>query len=293
MCNLKRVILIVGVFIAALCLCVLGMGCYYYFTDPELIVTQYTVEVDLDKPLRIVHLTDLHSNVFDTGNDVLVQMVAVQEPDLILMTGDMMDKSDENADVVCDLIRQLTPIAPVYIGYGNHEYDWMKAHSESLTPVLTEAGATVLDVEYLDITVKDQTLRLGGLMGYYRQPGMFPVSQEQRERELAFAENFEDTDRYKVLLNHIPTAWLDWEYIDKYPVDLVLTGHYHGGQIRLPLVGGLYAPYVGLFPEYTEGMFTGELATCVLSTGLGSSPGIPRINNPPQIVVVDLIPEKS
>lgn len=288
---MKRVILIAIAVIVTLFFCVLCMGCYYYFTDPELIVTGYTVEGNLGVPLRIVQLADLHGGSIGTDNDMLVQMVMEQEPDLILMTGDMMDKSDENADVVCDLIRQLTPIAPVYIGYGNHEYDWMKAHSESLTPILTEAGATVLDVEYLDITVKDQTLRLGGLMGYYRQPGMFPVSQEQRALELAFAEDFEDTDSYKILLNHIPTAWLDWEYIDKYPVDLVLTGHYHGGQIRLPLVGGLYAPYVGLFPEYTEGMFTGEQATCILSTGLGFSPGIPRINNPPQIVVVDLIPE--
>lgn len=290
---MKRVILIVIAIIAAMCICVLGLGCYYYYTDPELIVTGYTVDVNLAVPLRIVQLADLHGGNIGTDNDMLIQMVTEQEPDLILMTGDMMDKTDENADMVCDLIRRLTPIAPVCFCYGNHEYDWMEAHGESLTPVLTEAGAVVLNAECLDITVKDQELRLGGLMGYYRQPGMFPVSQEQRTLELAFAEDFENTDRYKILLNHIPTTWLDWEYIDKYPVDLVLTGHYHGGQIRLPLIGGLYAPYVGLFPEYTEGMFTGELATCILSTGLGSSPGVPRINNPPQIVVVDLIPEKS
>ena len=73
-------------------------------------------------------------------------------------------------------------------------------------------------------------------------------------------------------------------------LDLVLTGHYHGGQIRLPLVGGLYAPYVGMFPEYTEGLFEGEQATCILSTGLGSGTRLPRINNLPEIVVADLIP---
>ncbi|MGN0998718.1 MAG: metallophosphoesterase [Faecousia sp.] len=288
---MKRIVLIAAAIIAALCICVVGLECYHYYTDPELIVTCYAEEVNLDARLRIVQLADLHGGSIGANNDMLVQMVAAQEPDLILMTGDMMDKGDENADTLCDLIRRLTPIAPVYLCYGNHEYDWMKAHGESLTPVLTEAGATVLDVEYLDITVKGQELRLGGYMGYYRQPGMFSVDGEQRAQELAFAEDFENTDRCKILLNHIPTAWLDWGYIDKYPVDLVLTGHYHGGQIRLPLIGGLYAPYVGLFPEYTEGVFTGEQATCVLSTGLGSSPGIPRINNPPQIVVVDLIPE--
>ena len=79
--------------------------------------------------------------------------------------------------------------------------------------------------------------------------------------------------------------------MDDYPVDLVLTGHYHGGQVRLPMIGGLVAPYVGWFPEYTEGMYVGEKATAILSTGLGSSPGIPRVNNPPQVVVVDLIPK--
>ena len=71
-------------------------------------------------------------------------------------------------------------------------------------------------------------------------------------------------------------------------MDQVLTGHYHGRQIRLPLIGGVYAPYVGLFPEYTEGLYTGEKASCILSTGLGASHWIPRVNNLPQIVVVEL-----
>lgn len=285
--------IILSAFLLIICIICIAACISAYYGATELTVAKYEVHADITQPLRLVHLTDLHGKVFGDGNEMLVQMVADQAPDLILMTGDMLDKSEENADTVCDLIRKVSQIAPVCFCYGNHEYDWMKAHGESLTLALTEAGATVLDVEYLDITVKGQALRLGGYMGYYRQPGMFQVSEEQRALELAFADDFENTDLYKILLNHIPTAWLDWGYIDKYPVDLVLTGHYHGGQIRLPLVGGLYAPYIGLFPKYTEGMFTGEQSTCILSAGLGSSPGIPRINNPPQIVVVDLIPEKK
>lgn len=256
-------------------------------------VAQYVVEAECPQSLRIVQLTDLHGREFGEDNGELIALVADQEPDLILMTGDMMDKSDENADVVCQLISALVEIAPVYYSYGNHEYDWMASHGESLTPALTAAGATVLDVEYQDVTVNGKELRIGGYHGYYRQPGMYDVTQEQREAELAFADDFEDTERYKILLSHIPTAWLDWGYIDRCPVDLVLSGHSHGGQIRLPLIGGLYAPYVGWFPEYTEGLFEGEKATCILSTGLGSSPGVPRINNLPQVVVVDLIPENS
>ncbi|MBR0135429.1 MAG: hypothetical protein IJM18_04450, partial [Clostridia bacterium] len=103
-----------------------------------------------------------------------------------------------------------------------------------------------------------------------------------------FAE-FEDTDRYKILLDHIPTNWLDWNYRDKYPVDLVLSGHYHGGVVRIPILDrGVYAPYVGWFPPYTKGMFEGEKATCVLTTGLAGAKGLPRFFNPPEIVTVEL-----
>lgn len=258
-----------------------------------LTTARYTVETELEQPVRIVQLSDLHSHVFGNQNDLLVDMVEEESPDLILMTGDMMDKQDENADVVCALIEELVGIAPVYYGYGNHEADWISRHGNSLESALTEAGAIVLDVAYTDTEVNGQALRLGGYHGYYRQPGMYNISAEQRAAELAFADHFEDTERYKILLCHIPTAWIEWEYINRFPVDLVLTGHYHGGQIRLPLIGGVYAPYIGLFPEYTEGMYQGAEATAILSTGLGSRPGIPRINNLPQIVVVDLLPESK
>lgn len=254
----------------------------------EIDVVRYEVAGATDTATRIVQLTDLHSWEFGEGNQKLIDLVAAQEPDLILMTGDMMDRSDMDADVVCALIEELAAVAPVYYGYGNHEYQWMSNHGESLTPVLTEAGAVVLDVEYLDITVNGQDLRIGGYHGYYRQPGMYDISPERHQAEMAFCDDFEDTDRYKILLSHIPTAWIDWGYMNEFPVDLVLSGHYHGGQIVLPWLGGIYAPYIGLFPPYTEGVFEGAEATCILSTGLGSSPGIPRINNLPEIVVVEL-----
>lgn len=257
--------------------------------DPETIL--YELHGDISHPIRIVHLSDLHSWEFGEGNQELVGMVTEQGPDLILMTGDMLDKSDEDAAVACDLIEDLVAVAPVYYGYGNHEKAWERENDKSLAPELTAAGATVLDCTYLDMEVKDQPLRLGGYYGYYRRAHMTQDDETIIREENTFCGDFEDTDRYKILLNHIPTAWLDWGLMDDFPVDLVLTGHYHGGQVRLPLIGGLRAPYVGWFPEYTEGIYYGEQATCVISTGLGSSPNIPRVNNPPQIVVVDLVPE--
>lgn len=259
----------------------------------ELTVTRYTLETPLSRPLRLVQLTDLHGRSFGQNNEELVALVRRQEPDLILMTGDMLDKNQEGPEVVCALISRLKEIAPVYYGHGNHESAWEARTGRGLAPLLTEAGATVLDFTYTDITVKGQALRIGGCDAYYRYPGMLAKTREEWDAEQSFADAFEDTQRFKLLLCHIPTVWLDWGNRDKFPVDLVLSGHYHGGQIRLPVIGELYAPYVGLFPPYTEGMYAGETAVCILSTGLGSSPGLPRINNLPQVVAVELVPKSA
>lgn len=253
-----------------------------------LTVTNYSVPAEqFTAPVRIVHLSDLHSHTFGKDNASLAEAVSRQQPDLIVMTGDMLDRSDTTPEVICNLIRSLQDVAPVYYCYGNHEKAWMSHNSANLTPLLSEAGAVVLDTAFTDITVNGQILRIGGFHGYYRYWGMLETTGE----EPAFADDFESTDCFKLLLDHIPTGWVDWGKIDELPVDLVLSGHYHGGQIRLPLLGGLYAPYMGFFPDYTEGLYAGKTATAIISAGLGSSPGIPRINNLPQIVVVDLIPK--
>lgn len=263
----------------------------YIMLQTPLTVVRYEIETNFTETIRIVHLTDLHGWSHGENNRELIQLVKDQNPDLILMTGDMMDREEEGPEVVCGLIAALKDTAPIYFSYGNHECQWMKKTGTDLRPILTEAGATVLNVEYLDREIKGQPVRLGGYYNYYRQPHLLNDNPEEIRAERAFADDFENTDRYKILLSHIATSWMDWTCIDRHPVGLVFTGHYHGGQVRLPLIGGLVAPYVGWFPEYTEGMYVGEKATAILSTGLGSSPGIPRVNNPPQLVVVDLIPK--
>lgn len=267
---------------------------YNYDISKDISVTSYNIQTDILESIRIVHLSDLHDTEFGEGNSLLIDMVADQNPDLIVMTGDMINRDDENLDIIEKLISDLSKVAPVYYGYGNHETAWEEKFGMELHNVLSSAGAIVLNNEYTDVEINGQALRIGGYMGYYRQPGMLTKDESQKKLELAFADDFENTDRYKILLNHIPTAWLDWDYINKYPVDVVFSGHYHGGVIRIPIIDrGVYAPYVGLFPPYTKGVFAGSTATCVLSAGLGSEHAIPRLNNPPQIVVVDLIPENQ
>jgi len=151
---------------------------YQMFRNP-LTVVQYTIQTDFSESIRMVHLTDLHSWSYGEDNIELVNLVSEQEPDLILMTGDMMDKTDENPDVACSLIRQLKDTAPVYFSYGNHESAWMHRTGIDLRPILTEAGATVLDIEYLDLEIKGQEVRLGGYYNYYRQPHMLTHVQEE------------------------------------------------------------------------------------------------------------------
>lgn len=269
-----------------LCVC-FGIYCLATY---RLTVVHHTVNTGLTGSLRILQLTDLHCVEYGENNRELVELVRSQEPDIIVMTGDMLNRNNADSSVAMGLVKELSSIADIYYGYGNHEIRWISHYGDTLEQQLTDAGAIVLNNRYVDLSVGGMDLRLGGYMGYYRAPHLTSSSKEVQQLESAFFEDFENTERYKILLNHIPTGWLDWNYRDKYPVDLVFSGHYHGGQVRLPLIGGLYAPYVGAFPEYTGGIFYGQEATCILSTGLGSEPGIPRINNPPQIIVADLIP---
>lgn len=278
-------------FFTAVLLVILCVIAYYYFAYRELTVSEYQIPADINAPIRIVHLSDLHNREFGENNSELISLVAEQKPDLIFMSGDMLNRDDPNTEIVSNLIESLVPIAPVYFGYGNHEYSWELNYEKDLRQIFTDAGAIVVNNDYVNLEVNGQALRIGGYMGYYRQPHMFPVDREQKYLELAFADDFENTDRLKLLINHIPTAWLDWGGFDQYPADVVFSGHYHGGTIRLPILErGLYAPYVGWFPPFTKGVYAGEKATCVLSAGLGNEHHIPRINNPPEIVVADLVP---
>lgn len=282
----KKWLIVLGVFLC------LGFIVIYLTSNKCLKIQSYDIDERVTQPICIVQLTDLHNQEFGNENEHLIGKVREQTPDIIVMTGDMLNQ-DEGAEIICSLIEKLVPIAPVYFSMGNHEIDWELGSLEELSQQLTDAGAVVLNCEYVDVEVNGQMLRIGGYYGYYSVPHMRTKDAHEQLIENTFAEDFEDTENLKILLCHIPTAWVDWNYIDKYPVDLVFSGHYHGGQIKLPFVGGLYAPYVGWFPENTEGIFQGTQATCILSTGLGSEHTVPRFNNPLEIVVVDLIPSEE
>ena len=272
----------------------LAVFLYYFISSLFLTVSNYTVEADVSEPIRVVQLSDLHNAQFGEQNSKLVSLVKEQAPDLIVMTGDMLNRDDPNTEIVEQLIRDLVPIAPVYFGYGNHETTWEANYQKDLHEIFSAAGATVLESEFVDVEINGQPLRIGGYMGYWWQTHMTTKDPEQQQREQQFFHDFRDTDRQMILLNHIPTSWLDWKYIDKTPAGIAFCGHYHGGTIQIPIINrGLFAPYVGWFPPYTKGVFVGKETTCVLSAGLGNEHHVPRVNNPPEIVVVDLVPAQT
>lgn len=259
-------------------------------------VSSYSVSSEkINAPIRVVFLSDLHGRSFGTENSRLLKKIAAQEPDLIALVGDIFNNNADPAeiDAMCALIHACRSIAPVYFGLGNHESAYINRISTDLLTRITEAGAVILDNNYYDLDIKGSPFRLGGYMGYYYQAHMMTADPQQARWEREFTKDFENTDRFKLLLNHIPTSWLDWNYIDTHPVDLVLSGHYHGGVVRVPLLEkGLFAPYIGWWPPFTKGLFTGAKASCILTTGMAGSYGLPRFFNPPEICVVDVIPQK-
>ena len=261
------------------------------YSNLSLTVSRYALTSDKAAgAFRVVFLSDLHGREFGAGNARLLDKIAEEEPDIIALVGDIFDAVSDEEDVGrgCEFIKAATEIAPVYFCMGNHECNCLAAFPD-LPQRIAEAGAKVLDAEYVDTEINGTQVRIGGYAGFYRTPQMDTADREKREEYARFFDEFEDTDRFKLLLDHIPTTWLDWEYRDTAPVDLVLSGHYHGGNARIPFIGqGLYAPYVGWFPKYTKGCYEGEEATCILSTGLAGGKGWPRFFNPPEIAVVDI-----
>ncbi len=253
-----------------------------------LIYNEYTVESDkIDNKVRIVQLTDLHNKYYGKDNIDLIDMVKAKNPDVIAVTGDMTSTLSENNEITISLLQELNKITYVYYSLGNHENEL--ENLEEFTKQVESTGTILLIDEFVNTNINGNNIAIGGVDNY-----AFPEDLSSEGKiEIAktaqlFIENFSDVDDFKLLLCHYPEYFM-WRY-SEYGFDLVLAGHTHGGSIVSPYFGGLLAPEQGVFPEYDSGYFELNNSKMIISSGLGSG-GVHklRINNPPEVTVIDLI----
>ena len=259
-----------------------------------LTVTEYEVCSDkVADDVNVVLISDLHNHTFGHKNARLVKKIGKLQPDLILMAGDFLNADSPDAHVPLDIISQLVDIAPVYFSLGNQEERYIsEPGGNTLISDLESAGAIVLDREYIHTEVKGTDIVIGGLYEYaFGQDGYGHMDKSKiPEETLDFLESFQAEQSFKIMMAHRPDSFLFSEAEDTWNIDLVLSGHLHGGHVIIPFVGGLYGGDFGWFPEYDFGEYHfGVVKTMIITRGLGSGrQKLPRFNNMPEIVLIRL-----
>ena len=231
---------------------------------------------------RMVVVSDFHNAEYGDHNRQLIRQIAAEQPDSIVFTGDLLDSRHPNLAIVEDLIRELTAVAPCYYVTGNHEARLVDQFP-ALEQMLLAHSVVVLHDEAVPLTRNGETIQLVGLDDPDFTDRNASIQQSMLETKL---RNLNLAADYRILLSHRP------EYFDAYvaaEMDLVLSGHAHGGQFRLPLVGGLVAPNQGFFPKYDAGVYTEQGTTMIVSRGVGNSILPVRFNNRPELVSVELV----
>ncbi len=282
----KPVIAIIAVIVAALFLT-------WFFNIENNSLELTTFELHFKKlpgkfeNYRVVQITDLHNKEFGSHQRDLVAMVKSARPDLIVVTGDLIDRKRYGKGPSLSLLSKINKVAPVYFVTGNHE--WWSGRFDELSRDIKKAGVTILQNRHVAITRGGQRLYLVGIDDIAKKYDIDyddPLSEDRLvDSELTEAMAGVSSNDFKILLAHRP---------ERFPVyalhgaDLVFSGHAHGGQVRPPFSGALFAPDQGLFPKYSDGVYRQASSTMVLSRGLGVSTVPFRLFCPPEVILVVL-----
>lgn len=253
--------------------------------DNRLVVREYNIEAaEISEPIRIALVTDLHSCCYGENQTELIDAVCRQNPDLVLLGGDIFDDviEDANADLFLAGIAEKYPCCYVT---GNHEY-WSGAkHFAEKMAILEKYSIPVLSGTCETIGVKGETINICGVDD--PDAYAFAEGESSLRKQLDDVNEAAQNGRFTILLSHRPEYW---KLYQEYDFDVALCGHAHGGQWRIPwILNGLYAPNQGLFPEYAGGEYEQGSMTIIVSRGLArESTRIPRIFNRPELVIVDI-----
>ena len=270
---------------AAVCLCLLIIipVASKIYTASHYVMTFYREESSLlNGDLRIVFIADMHGRVYGGGGNKLIADISSLEPDIIILGGDMISRDAEDITPVLGLCSRLTDIAPVYGVLGNHESERIYHLGDSgLIDMIADTGVILLRNEDALVHAGNNTIRLVGVEG--TEAGVDLYGARQRLDGMDFGGGV-----YTVMIAHIPVLFR--EKLMPYEFDLGLAGHVHGGIVRLPFIGGLYSFEEGLFPRFSKGKYSLDNgADLIVSGGLGDSGWQPRINNIPELVVIDVV----
>ena len=275
----RKIKITIRVLIVLLILGIVGYKAYKMADNSYFVDTFYEVEDEkIENHIRIVLLTDLHLKEYGENNSQLVDEIKRLKPDIIAMSGDMVDMNETDYSVVITLCKQLVDVAPIYFGYGNHEKEVIRVNQTStINEDLEDMGVHVLHNRYVTVEVNGNLLDIGGLSA---NPGTEDASYTQK-----FWNRYMESENYRLLLVHYPQFFFKGGALVDSDIDMALCGHLHGGVVQIPFVGGLYHPVDGLLPEMTEGCHLINDIWVVISRGIGGSP---RFNNPPELVIIDL-----
>lgn len=263
---------------------------FCYYENNVLSITRINLKMNINNSVKIVHLSDIHSKVFGKGNKTLINKIKKLSPDLILITGDLINMDGRNINEMLGLLTNLNNIASVYYILGNHEN--RLSDLGELVKRIENTGVKVLIDKIDSIKVNNIIINLLGLNEnqasrddyHNRKKGIYLYNDYK-----SLFNKLESLKGIKIVMSHYPE---NFSLIGKcsynnYNFDLMLSGHAHGGQFRLPFIGGLYAPGQGIFPKYTAGLHN-EKTNLIISKGIGPSRFPLRLFNRPEIIVVNI-----
>lgn len=260
-----------------------GIICNRRLTKNEIGVYSEKLPKEFDG-FRILQISDLHNCAYSKNNRRLIELAKNEKPDIIAITGDMIDSRKTKPEVALSLAKELIKIAPCYYVTGNHEAR-LKEKAESFISQLTKAGVTYLDNKAEKLIKQGKEILLLGVKDPFHYWTKEHFDRQEIMRGNLMGITSKDESDFRILLSHRPELF---DVYTEFSIDVALTGHAHGGQIRLPFIGGLFAPCQGFSPEYTSGHHTKKNTNLIVSRGLGNSSFPLRIFNPPEAVIVKL-----